>query len=84
MKRFNYLFYRYYQRDVREYHSLEDALHSFIFDFDHSKAYGIGIYDQESKILYLPIYFDEEQHNRSIKEIEKMGYEIKKIKTFEV
>ncbi len=84
MKRFKYVFYRYYQRDIREFHSLEDALHSFVSDFDHGKTYGIGIYEQESKVLYLPDYFDEEQHSQSIKEMERLGYKIKKIKTFEV
>ena len=44
----------------------------------------IGIYDQESKVLHLPDFFNNEQRNRSIKEIEKLGYEIKEIKTFEV
>ena len=84
MKRFKYVFYRYYQRTVHGYHFFEEALHSFVSDFDHGKAYGIGIHDQESKVLYLPDYFDEEQHSQSIKEMERLGYKIKKIKTFEV
>jgi len=84
MKRYKYVFYRYYQRSVHEYYSFEDALQSFISDFDLGKAYGIGIYDQEFKILHLPDYFDKEQHDRSIKEIEKMGYEIEEIRSFDV
>ncbi len=78
------MFYRYYQRNVQGYYSFEEALHGFASDFDYGKTYGVGIYDQESKTLYLPDYFDEEQYNWSIREIEKLGYEIKKIKTFEV
>jgi len=84
MKRFKYAFYRYWQRKVDEYSSFEDALHRYVFDFNHCVAYGIGIYDRASKILYLPNFFDKEQYNRSIKEIERLGYEIKKIKTFEI
>jgi len=84
MKRFKYVFYRYWQRKVDEYSSFEEALHNYVFDFNYCVAYGIGIYDQVSKILYLPDYFDEEQHSQSIKEMERLGCEIKEIKTFEV
>ena len=84
MKRFKYVFYRYSQRKVDEYSSFEDALYDYVFDFDHCVAHGIGIYDQEFKILYLPNFFAEEQRNRSIKEIEKLGYKIKEVKTFEI
>ena len=84
MKRFKYVFYRYWQRKVDEYSSFEDALHNYVFDFNYGESYGIGIYDQESKVLYLPDFFNKEQRNWSIKEIEKLGYEIKEIKTFEV
>jgi len=54
MKRFKYVFYRYWQRKVDEYSSFEDALHNYVFDFNYCVSYGIGIYDQESKVLYLP------------------------------
>ena len=84
MKRFKYVFYRYWQRKVDEYSSFEDALHNYVFDLNYGESYGIGIYDQESKALYLPDFFNKEHRNRSIKEIEKLGYEIKEIKTFEV
>ena len=63
---------------------LKTLLHNYVFDFNYGVSYGIGIYDQESKALYLPDYFDEEQHSQSIKEMERLGYKIKKIKTFEV
>jgi len=84
MKRFKYVFYRYWQRKVDEYSSFEDALRNYVFDFNNCVAYGIGIYDQECKILYLPDFFNKEQYNQSIKEIEKLGYQIKEIKTFEI
>jgi len=84
MKRFKYIFYRYWERKVDEYFSFEDALHNYVFDFNYCVAYGIGIYDQEFRVLYLPDFFNKEQCNRSIKEIEKLGYGIKQIKTFEV
>jgi len=80
MKRFKYVFYRYWQRKVDEYFSFEDALHNYIFDFDHCVAYGIGIYDQESKILYLPDFFNKEQRNRSIKEIENWDMKLRKLR----
>ena len=84
MRRYKYVFFRCYQRDVHEYCSFKDALDRFISDFDLGETYGIGIYDRNTKILYLPDYFDEEQHSQSTKEVEKLGCEIKKIKTFEV
>ena len=45
MKRYKYVFYRYYRRSVHEYYSFEDTLQSFISDFNLGKAYGIDIYD---------------------------------------
>ena len=57
MKRFKYVFYRYWQRKVDEYSSFEDALHNYVFDLNYGESYGIGIYDQECKILYLPYFF---------------------------
>jgi len=82
MNRYVYIFYIYFQRDIREYDSFEDALDSFVYDFEYGKSYGIGIYDRETKILHLPNYFDKEEYNRAIKETEKLGYEIEKIQTF--
>ena len=54
MKRFKYVFYRYWQRKADEYSSFEDALHNYVFDLNYCVSYGIGIYDQEAKLLYLP------------------------------
>ena len=84
MKRFKYVFYRYWERKVDEYSSFEDALHNYVFDFNHCVAYGIGIYDQEDNILHLPSYFDKEQQKWAIEEVQKLGYEVRSIQIFEL
>jgi len=84
MKRFKYVFYRYSQRKVDEYSSFEDALHDYVFDFDHCVAYGIGIYDQEANILHLPSYFDKKQQKWAIEEVKKLGYKVRNIQIFEL
>ena len=83
MSRYLYVFYRYYQKNIHEYCSFEDALHAFISDFDYHKAYGIGIYDREDKVLYLPNYFSREDRNWAMKEIKILEYEIEKIQYFD-
>jgi len=84
MNRYVYIYSRYYQRDICEYNTFEDALRRFVSDFDYDKAYGIGIYDKEEKVLHVPFYFDEGQYNLAIEETKKLGYEIKEVQSFEV
>jgi len=68
---------------MREYNSFEDALHSFVCDFHYGKTYGLGIYDREAKVLYIPIYFNEGQCNWVVEEIGRLGYEIEKVQYFD-
>jgi len=82
MKRYEYVFYRNYQRFIRKFYFFENALDSFISDFDYNRAYGIGVYDKEANILYLPSYFDKEQQKWAIEEVKKLGYEVRKIQIF--
>ena len=84
MNRYVYVFYRYRQRDMFEYSSFKDALRSFVYDFDYGEAWGVGIYDREAKILHMPDYFDKDEYNWAIKEMEKLGYEIEGIHFFDV
>ena len=83
INRYVYIFYRYYQGSIHEYNSFEDALRRFKYDFDYGEAYSIGIYDREAKILHVPYYFGEEQHNLAIEETKKLGYEIEEVQSFE-
>ena len=83
MNRYVYIFYRYYQRSIREYNSFKDALRGFVSDFDYGETYGIGIYDREAKVLHVPFYFDEGQYNLAKEETKKLGYEIEEVQSFE-
>ena len=83
MKRYEYIFYRNYQRFTRKFYFFENALHNYVFDFNHCVAYGIGIYDQEANILHLPSYFDKEQQKWAIEEVRKLGYEVRSTQIFE-
>ena len=84
MNRYVYVFYRYSQKDTSEYSSYEDALCSFVCDFWNGEAYGMGIYDKESKILHLPDHRFGNDDKEAIKEIEKLGYEVLGVHFFNV
>ena len=54
MTNYVYVSYRHHHSNVEEYSTFKEALQNFISDFNNGETYGIGIYDKETKTLYVP------------------------------
>lgn len=83
MTNYVYVSYRYHNPRVEEYSTFEEALQNFDSDFDNGSAYGLGIYDKETKTLYEPQFRKNMFIEQSKREIQKLGLEIVSIKTFD-
>jgi len=75
-----YLSYRHGKPRIEKCRTFKEALRSFLSDFDSGEAYGIGIYVECDKALYLPDFKDREQ---SVSEAKRLGYEVMNVYTFE-
>jgi len=78
-----YVSYRHYDPHVEEYSTFEEALQNFVSDFDSGETYGIGIYDKETKTLYVPEFRKNMSIEQEKQEIQKLGLEIASIETFD-
>jgi len=65
------------------YVSYRHSLQNFVSDFDSGETYGIGIYDKETKTLYVPEFRKNMSIEQEKQEIQKLGLEIASIETFD-
>ena len=83
MTSYMYVFYRYYDPHVEEYSTFEEALQNFVSDFNNGEAYGIGVYDKETKTLYVPEFRKSMFIEQGKREMQKLGLKIASIETFD-